>query len=595
MKLNGLYSVIRSCEYNYKHRNVPILGTVEYSQAETIEKIDKYYNSKFYENTDDTDIFLNIVKPAVRNHQKNLDYDTKDVAIKAKKGKDLNYFKARMLRYVLREWMKEARFGQILNKMKEYLPKYGSVYVKNIKSKEIFEVCEPSSLFVDQTINNIKDSWALEIHYFSPAEIVAKREVWDSNTVDLLLANFRAYGKENYVISDESRSEEETGNDLFIKVYEFSGYVEAKLVDSSKEGLVYVHTLCVMPEVKNPKDDKSYEGIELFKEVYDLEKQDLYRQLDHESVPGRNLGNGIVEDLFPVQRVKNKQANLLNRAQELANLILFATNSPNLVGNVLTDLDNGDIVNFKGQLTRIDTQIRNIGGYQLLNAEIQKVGNDLANMYEVTTGEALPAGTPFSLGALINQNANKFFDVKKEDFGLFIEELLNDWVLPRIKNRLTEEYLLEIFDQDEIEELKGLIVKDRVWSAIKSATLAGIPMTPETVSVIDEAVTNELTRDGVLRVKLPKGFLSDILDDIELVMTGENINKGARTRDLMTALQMLKQNPGLANDPGMKELLDHAGLTVSEVVAEAKEVGMQVPQQVINMPELNAQTEAQPA
>lgn len=576
MELQGIFNVIKKCETEFKDREIPILGGVMYSQGETIKRIERYWSSEFFEDgsADSEALFFNIIKPAVRATEKNLDFDERDLTVKTVNGKDISYLQAKLVRLSIQQWLRENKLGKKLNKLKQNYVRYGSVIVEYVGGDEVFEIVEPNTLLNDQSVSSIKDSWVLQILYMTPNQLLEKKGTpgWDNDEIDDAVNNFTQNSKEDYVITYDGQASNNSGNDMYIKVYKFSGWVNKSDIEEEGDGLVYVRSYCVQP-VGGKNKGKKEKGKLLYKKTYDKD-QDWFRDKKFDAVFGRMLGVGVPEDMFSVQTIKNRQMNALIKAQELANLILFATDSEELVENVLTDLENGDISKFRGSLSRIDTSIRNISGYQLLNSEIQRIGNDLANMYEVVTGSSLPSGTPLGVANILEQNVGKYFEGKKEELGLFIEEIINDWVFPTIKKDIRSTHIIDQLNDEDLDILTSHIIKTRTFDYIKDAVLAGNPVDDKGLETVQEIIRNDLLKNGKYSIKVPASFYDSIIDNVRIVFTNEWLNKGTNTSQLMTLLQMLAQNPGLKQDNMFKRLADYAGYSVTDLAEnEAVEQG----------------------
>ena len=68
-----------------------------------------------------------------------------------------------------------------------------------------------------------------------------------------------------------------------------------------------------------------------------------YKSLSWGKVNGR-LGRGIVEDGFEAQRWVNDAVVKEKEAMELGSKVIFKTTDPNVQNNVLSEVDNGQII-----------------------------------------------------------------------------------------------------------------------------------------------------------------------------------------------------------------------------------------------------------
>ena len=124
--------------------------------------------------------------------------------------------------------------------------------------------------------------------------------------------------------------------------------------------------------------------------------------------------------LFDVQTRANEIGNQIARGLEWASKTVFRSSDKVIAQNILTDLSNGDIIK-SNDLQQIETRMQGLD--QLIadwNRNLQ-VADQLANSFEIVTGEAMPSGTPFRMGALLNVNATKLFDFIREKLGLALQ------------------------------------------------------------------------------------------------------------------------------------------------------------------------------
>ena len=78
--------------------------------------------------------------------------------------------------------------------------------------------------------------------------------------------------------------------------------------------------------------------------LHEQEKEKPYKYLPWEYVVGRGLGRGQVEDGFESQMWTNDAVMAQKNAMDLAGKVVITSNSHELQGNALTDIDNGTIV-----------------------------------------------------------------------------------------------------------------------------------------------------------------------------------------------------------------------------------------------------------
>lgn len=567
--IENVFTRIKHYEHDFTTKPITIVPGYVFDQLATIKRVNLYYGGRYETGNGDelgTKFFYNISKPKVKNAAKNLNIGVKDVNIITNEGRD--YRRAWVLRRDLRKWMRERKFGEFINKLVEYCPRFGSVVVKKVSGDQIIEIVDLRNLKNDPTADTLTKSWSIEDHYYTATElkILGKDYGWDTDKINEAVQNFKTYHKENYVDPTTSVKEKQ-GDATYIHVKEFRDDVpESWVIDGgSEDDIISAQFILVSPEDTNEGKKKGEIKNSTGLILYRAKKDSVYKDLPYDKEDGRWLGVGVMEDNFEPQMMKNESVNQLLLAMRLANLLVFATDDKGFAKNIITDVINGDVLSLKGRLQRVPTEIRNSGAIQILSQEIEKLSNNLSNSYEVTTGESLPSGTPFALGQMLNASASKLFDFIREKLGLFLEDIINDWVLPELVKSLNEEHILELVTKEEMEWLVKEYLNDELWNVIKKLLRSGHWPTVGEMAVAENILRQRLMSKDSLYLKLPQSFYKDILKTCHAIVTNDEIDKRERFTTLSTILQMLGANPSLISNPVFKQLLDYSGFSEIDV------------------------------
>lgn len=588
--MQDIYELVHAYETDFKDKPVRVVDGYDFYQAQTLKRISLYSNAQFLDGGKDElgeKVFFDITTATVRNSAKNIDLDTKDIQFRAVNGK-ANYFRSWLYRRKAKDWMRENKLARKLNSIPEKVSGTGSVVVKKTGGKRVFEFVDLRNLACDASARCLNDGWTSERHFYTPTDLRAMAQDcgWDMDAVNTAIADFIVNREENYV-GDLNVAGKKTGNAQFICVHEFHGFVQEGLLTDKEDDkeLVLANFILILPHDKNdkkggaPKTSTDKQGLRLYRgRVTEMP----YKELHYRKVDGRWLGKGIYEECFPVQEMENTRMNWLIMAMRLSQLIIFQTRDKTVLQNVLTDLQNGSIAKFGegngDMLSRVDTSAKDNGSNQLLANEVREILRGLTNSYEVTTGDTLPSGTPFSLGALMNQNANKLFDFIREDYGLFLEEIFNDWVLPELEKELSIEGVLEIVDKEELEYVREHFVNWKVWDSIKRTMLSGMKPTMEQISVVGQFVRQQLEKQESLAIEIPKDFLK--FEKRVVCMVTDEQESPAMMQSLTTILQTVAQNPAVIDMPAFDRILDMVGMAKVDVMPRASPVAPTPPQPV---------------
>ncbi len=514
----------------------------DFNLKDTIEKIELYRASKFMSGDRDSQsnkkFFFNILNPQCGNATKNIDIDRSNIRVVAENGDD--YVKSMIYTAELKQWMKDSKFGTLLNKVSEFLPVYGSVILKKVGNDVKFIPIK--SLKFDPAVSSkeasydIQSPYVIEEHHMQPDEI-EKMSKWDKEAV-----------KE---VTDFFREKQEANKITDALVYEF--YAEFPNEELGLSGKGYSKGVKYIAYGEYVDDKKKSQ---IFSRTLFAKKVDKfpYKKLDYFRIEGRALGLGVIEMGFDMQYRWNEMANQKAVSMKLSSKHLFQTRDDTVEDNIMSDLLDGDILKVRSEITPIATEERNLGAYSQEERNIMDVLRSNTNAFEVLTGESLPSGTPFRLGAMLNQNAGKLFEFIRENLGLFLEEVITEWVLPEFEKMANVEHIFELYDNDTIELIVERDVNRRLNEAIKKYVIAnGTPPTKQEVEIIKEHEMSK--RKDVQFIKIIKGYLK-FDKTLRVDPTGEQSNTVQKVESLSNFIQLLAQNPQAMQDPRMKKMLE---------------------------------------
>jgi len=279
-----------------------------------------------------------------------------------------------------------------------------------------------------------------------------------------------------------------------------------------------------------------------------------YKKLDLFKIEGRALGLGITEILFDLQIRRNEMGNQKADSMRITSKTLFQTQDQNIDGNILTDLLNGDIITNDQPITQIDTTERNLGAYAQEENNIKQDTRDLTSSQEILTGESLPSRTPFRLGALQLQQASKLFEFIKENNGIFVQEVFEEWVLDRFERDINKDFVFEIYDHKTLRAVVEADVNRRLNNAIAKIVLStGAYPTKDEVSFIKEALMGDADKPQF--VEIIKGYFKDFQKTLYIDVTGEQHNTAQEVETMTNMMQLLAQNPQIMQDPQLRDFL----------------------------------------
>lgn len=512
-------------------------GSYRYNQYELLCLIDMYHASQFESGELDENgnrkLFLNIGKFRCEVASKQVDIDSKDFRFIPDDYS--NPYTAIFMQKEFAEWVKETYFGAVINGCVETYPKYGSVVTKKV-GNEIVNV-PLKSLRNEQSCETLqKAKYVIEEHPYMYKWEIEEYKSWDTKGINL-------------------------EPDKSICVYERYGYVpkswlktysDVEYTDGDEEWVDAV-VICTFDvgDDKVVKNEHIFFASEINKRPY--EEEHWSRQW------GRWLGVGVWEDLIENQIAQNTIANLYRRSLQWSSTRAFQSTTTDLSAkNLLADVQDGDIIEVgpSGQISQVDLANRSTGEYEQIMRMWTDNANQKAFTYEVSTGEALPSGTPFRLGVLLNDAVNSYFALKREKLGMFLKKSIESFLIPQFMRDMGKKSRVIAFFHDE----PGYeVLKQAAVSYLKGETIRAMLLSGEVVDVaaLTEAVDPVQAVDKLF-FDLSADFYKEAKYKFTLSVTGEEIDLPTKLTTLSTIWQALQAK----GDPRAEDLLQRiAGLT----------------------------------
>lgn len=543
----NIHEFIRKQRDDYQSRTVNIVEGLQYSQFKVLNLIELYANDTFETgNTDELGFekpFNNVSNDKVKRETTKTDLDRKDMNVESVDDISTDGFvRSMLLKRKAQNWMTETKFGVLLNKWTRTRAKYGGVILKKVVKNGKVELRVPQwkDMITDQT--DIMGGVIIEKHFYSPSELKAMGGIWDNVDEAIELA------KQN---KDTNRS---TGNETpsyYIEVWEVHGVMPETYLKEDGDEKKYVPQMHVVVGIDSysKADDGALKenGLTLFKG----EESELpYKYLTRESVPGRGLGKGVVEELFQEQIWTNDAVNEEKRLMHIAGKVFFQTSDKKLPSNLLK-IDNGSVLKYdQSPLTQVNNVPGSIPQFSNTMEIWARSADRKTNSQPAITGEGVPANTPYASLQLQNNELNSDFDFRREEAGLFWEEVFMDWLIPQwIKELKRDGALTSEFSREELEWIDEKTVKKYAKYLQVESVIAGQPLDGEEAETMVTDMMAEKPVSPIRKVEFPKDYFDDWEYKVRFYATNEARNKAVQDITATTILQSLAQDPTLLTDP----------------------------------------------
>ena len=313
-----------------------------------------------------------------------------------------------------------------------------------------------------------------------------------------------------------------------------------------------------------------------------------YRELKWEEVEGRWLGFGFPEYLKDNQIAENEAENLERKALILKALQLYQTSDETVAGkNVLTDTMNGDILIASDIIAPVQKENSDLSAY---NSTRQRTSENIVRKTfttDITTGANLPSRTPLGVANLQASLATSYFELKRENMGLFIKDLLWDDIIPDFKKKTAKEHALDFIRNDEDrKKAEELVIELKKWEyRYNYINKTGFVPTLEELDDVYTKAQDQLKAKESLSIKIPSRAYDEAKYRLDITITGEEVDVSAKSSLLQIAAQIAGTNPAAFQmEPSrtiLLKLLSLGGYTLNDLNipdAQPQQQGMVPPQ-----------------
>jgi hypothetical protein len=525
--MESFFNKIESEINNYTTQEVDISDGVKYSQYKLAKRISLYQNQIYpkgkVDSQGDYKYWFDITSPRVNSEIKNIDFDTKDITIYSESKNDA--LAVLLSNLELSKWLKDNHKGEELNDNIEEFSSWGNVVWKKVKGG--YEAIDLKNFYVlNQSAKTLEESDVIERHLLTQSDLRAKTDIW-KNVEEVI----KTCG--NKFFSKTEKSGKIDSSSPYYEIYERNGEVSEKELNelNGKQGGKddkYVLSKVIIAGLRKGEKGGKYV---LFAEEIDKKP---YKEAHRGKYEGRWFRKGLYEVLFDCQTRANQIGNNLAKGLEWASRTIFRTSDTLIIQNTLTDMRSGDIIKAK-ELAQVEVRMQ--GFDQLVNdwnRNIQ-VANELANSFEVVSGESMPSGTPFRLGALMNQNANKLFDFLREKLAIALSDLIDEWILPILMREIRSKEVIELTgDEEHLKEYYKMVAK--AWYL--NNLLALPPHSIEEGEIIMKLKEEEMAKNEETTLKMEKGFWDSFKPRARVIISGENVNLLSELESLYSFIQL---------------------------------------------------------
>jgi hypothetical protein len=558
----SIYAQIRYEVDQYLYNFISPVPGYAFNTYQTIKRIflylsNRYENGSFYLGREK--LFFNVVTPPVEVATKMLSVDPKNIKLIPTNAE--SYFPTYLLEKELRQWLKTSEMGKILNQIADEAPKYGSVFLE--KTKDGARVCDIRRIMYDPSVERITDSrFITTIHYMHDFDLkkAAREGGWDMKAVDLAIERF-GNTQAAQAMEDFSGNLNVMRSSPQVKVYKRYGEVPRHWLDGGKsDEMVRSLFICAGPDVlqRNTSGQVVGElGVTLWKGEWRGDYP--FKDFHYTKIKGRLLGMGVVEMLFDVQTRFNELKNQKRLAMELSTLHLFQTKDKSLVRNVLTDLENGDIMFSPNGVEPVANEERNLPAFQQEEESYANQVDKLSFAYEAIRGDNQPGDQTLGEVQIQVASATGVYGFKKKNMRYFLKGFFNDLVMPQLIKDLTPEHIMRFTGTaQELDKLDQAAAELYANEVIIKTAIAGGKVNQELQDTARQKAIAEYRKNGTNRfLKIKEQFYKDAEFEFDFDIENQDTDPNKLLTGIQTLFTFL-QNPAVLQDPRLKMLFYQA-------------------------------------
>jgi len=306
-------------------------------------------------------------------------------------------------------------------------------------------------------------------------------------------------------------------------------------------------------------DEKNLkQGVTLYKAP---EKESVLKFHSPKKVHGRAVGWGGVEALLDPQIWANfadiHKNNLLKAASKIG---FFTDDSAYANRNKIKDMENLEITTISGEskygIRQIPTASPNIQLFDRRVQELEDHAQKLAGVTDPLLGKSPAAGTPFRLQERVVFEGKKPHERTAGKFDKFLEEIINDWIVPHIVRKITQgAEFLSTLTSDQMEYILQRVPRNkavkRQWEDILSGEI------PPDLAIYEEEEKGKLLQRGNQQpLKILKDEFKQVKFKVKVRVSGKQKNLELFTDKLVNVLRQYLSTPQMFQDPIARKLFD---------------------------------------
>jgi hypothetical protein len=495
---------------------------------------------------------------------KNIDLDTKDISLRAKKTSAQPL--AIILRQAVHNALEKIDFGAFLDKSERQGAIDGTFVWKTYEEngKLCVKLVDLLNFYIDPTIDSIREAESVIERSLMLPEEIATYKGWMNTTREgepLPGTNmFNRYDGQMPFVPSTTQ-----GQVKMREVFERWGKGPKWLITGNKSDKEQVELRIVASS--NATDWVLHLVEENKKKFEDGYPWRPYEEFWFKKVHGRWYGKGIAEKARQLQLFLNEIINIRRNRSIIQQLGIFKIRAgSNITPQMISRLVSTGAI----KVNDIEKDIAPLefpeSGLQESYEDEKQIidwGQRVTGLYEPATGDNLPASQPATTTAIQSQSAQSEFVLIKESLGMFITRWLKYHALPIILKQLNQGDVICLTGEwNEVAQLDEWKVNSLMADYVEKATAKGKLIDPHTIIFARHRALEKLRTSGSERYFILDDNYDPTDYDVEVVITNEEINKSVLMQNLTNMLSVV---PPDIQQGIIKEIFDLVGLDPNQL------------------------------
>ncbi len=552
---NGVYLVGKpSVKDSFSDQNKRGLdGGYYYSQRMTLEAVDLACASRYRNGPKDaegkTKTYLNIVNFHADVSINQVGVNTSNYILEPTSG---NYsWAVFFMDKKFKEYSDENSYDDTIDELTDDFCRKGTCVVKKVKKS-----VERVPL---RTIRNSQRAKSLEDAARNGGYVIIENE--------MSYSKMKKYPKWNLEGVDKQKIHNVFEQMSLIPRAKIKEFKKIVVSDEDWNDMVCAYQILAPDLATFTKESKDVGGKILFiEEIVDTPGEFPLEEAHYKKIDGRWLGEGEVEKQLQNQIARNLTANLRRRSLMWAAKKIFQSSDDDVARNLMMEVKDGEVLKVKpnGTVTPVNTQTQHLGDFTADENSTKENSQQISFSFEAASGEAFASGTPFRLGAILENAVSKYFKRKQDTLSNFLKRSFFNQLIPIFQEDMSDEHELRYtISDDQYEEALAGMVKVH-----KNAILSEEWMKRNYVSeeYVMREVEKELRKSPYIFWTIPENFYKEIHCNMRL-----NINEpiGADIETLTTIWDRLDQRGDPRAEKVLKAIFAKKGKNLDAIMGSA--------------------------